>query len=56
MPAMSAVVSDVPAALDLEFAPVVLELGASAGLNLNWDRFAYAHPPWRRASMHLTSI
>ncbi len=27
------------------------ELGASAGLNLNWDRFAYAHPPWRRASV-----
>ncbi len=27
----------------------MLELGASAGLNLNWDRFAYAHPPWGRA-------
>lgn len=26
----------------------MLELGASAGLNLNWDRFAYAHPPWGR--------
>ena len=24
------------------------ELGASAGLNLNWDRFAYAHPAWGR--------
>jgi hypothetical protein len=26
----------------------MLELGASAGLNLNWDRFAYAHTPWGR--------
>jgi len=26
----------------------MLELGASAGLNLNWDRFAYAHPSWGR--------
>ncbi len=26
----------------------MLELGASAGLNLNWDRFAYAYPGWRR--------
>lgn len=26
----------------------MLELGASAGLNLNWDRFAYAHAPWGR--------
>lgn len=26
----------------------MLELGASAGLNINWDRFAYAHPPWGR--------
>jgi len=26
----------------------MLELGASAGLNLNWDRFAYAHPAWGR--------
>ncbi len=29
----------------------MLELGASAGLNLNWDRFAYAHAPWGRESM-----
>jgi hypothetical protein len=27
----------------------ILELGASAGLNLNWDKFAYAHPAWGRA-------
>jgi hypothetical protein len=27
------------------------ELGASAGLNLNWDRFAYQYPPWGRAGM-----
>ncbi len=26
----------------------MLELGASAGLNLYWDRFAFAHPPWSR--------
>jgi hypothetical protein len=26
----------------------MLELGASAGLNLNWDRFAYAYPGWGR--------
>lgn len=26
----------------------MLELGASAGLNLNWDRFAYAYPAWKR--------
>lgn len=26
----------------------MLELGASAGLNLSWNRFAYAHPPWGR--------
>jgi hypothetical protein len=26
----------------------MLELGASAGLNLNWDRFAYAYPAWGR--------
>jgi len=27
----------------------LFELGASAGLNLNWDRFAYAWPSWGRA-------
>lgn len=27
----------------------MLELGASAGLNLNWDRFGYTHPPWARS-------
>lgn len=27
------------------------ELGASAGLNLNWDRFAYAHPAWGRQAV-----
>lgn len=27
----------------------MLELGASAGLNLNWDRFAYTYGPWGRA-------
>lgn len=27
----------------------LLELGASAGLNLNWDRFAYAYSAWGRA-------
>lgn len=26
----------------------MLELGASAGLNLNWDRFAYAYTGWGR--------
>lgn len=26
----------------------MLELGASAGLNLNWDRFSYAYPVWAR--------
>ena len=26
----------------------MLEIGASAGLNLNWDHFAYAHSPWGR--------
>lgn len=26
----------------------MLELGASAGLNLNWDRFRYAYEPWGR--------
>ncbi len=30
----------------------MLELGASAGLNLSWDRFAYAHPPWGRAGVN----
>lgn len=29
----------------------MLELGASAGLNLNWDRFAYAHPAWGRSEV-----
>lgn len=29
----------------------MLELGASAGLNLNWDRFAYAYPGWQRQSV-----
>lgn len=29
----------------------MLELGASAGLNLNWDRFAYTYPAWKRASV-----
>lgn len=28
----------------------MLEIGASAGLNLNWDRFRYAFPPWNRRS------
>ena len=27
----------------------LLELGASAGLNLNWDRFAYTHAAWGKA-------
>lgn len=27
----------------------MLELGASAGLNLHWDKFAFAYPPWGRA-------
>lgn len=26
----------------------MLELGASAGLNLNWDRFCYTYPRWGR--------
>lgn len=29
----------------------MLELGASAGLNLNWDRFAYAYPAWGRQNV-----
>jgi hypothetical protein len=29
----------------------LFELGASAGLNLNWDRFAYAYPAWGRAGV-----
>jgi hypothetical protein len=28
----------------------MLELGASAGLNMNWDRFGFAHPPWKRSA------
>ncbi len=27
----------------------MLELGASAGLNLNWDQFAFVYPAWGRA-------
>lgn len=34
----------------------MLELGASAGLNLNWDRFAFAHPPWGRAGLNGPAI
>lgn len=34
----------------------MLELGASAGLNLNWDRFAYAYPAWGRAGVAGPSI
>jgi hypothetical protein len=34
----------------------MLELGASAGLNLNWDRFAFAHPPWGRAEINGPAI
>jgi hypothetical protein len=26
----------------------MLEIGASAGLNLNWDKFGYAYAPWGR--------
>lgn len=29
----------------------MLELGASAGLNLNWDRFAFAYPAWGRQNV-----
>lgn len=29
----------------------LFELGASAGLNLNWDRFAYSYPAWGRAGV-----
>jgi hypothetical protein len=28
----------------------MLELGASAGLNMNWDRFGFTHPEWNRTS------
>lgn len=34
-----------------EFSPQpfhMLELGASAGLNMNWDRFGFSHPAWKR--------
>jgi hypothetical protein len=34
----------------------MLELGASAGLNLNWDRFAFAHRPWGRAGLNGPAI
>lgn len=34
----------------------MLELGASAGLNLNWDRFAFAYPGWRRDGLKGPSI
>jgi hypothetical protein len=34
----------------------MLELGASAGLNLNWDRFAFLHPPWGRSQRDGPSI
>lgn len=34
----------------------MLELGASAGLNLNWDRFAFTHPPWGRSQLNGPAI
>ncbi|HEX5006107.1 MAG TPA: DUF2332 domain-containing protein [Hyphomonadaceae bacterium] len=34
----------------------MLELGASAGLNLNWDRFAYDYPAWGRDSVNGPNI
>jgi len=37
-----------------EFSPQpfhMLELGASAGLNLNWDRFGFAYEPWGRTGV-----
>lgn len=34
----------------------LLELGASAGLNLNWDKFGYAAPGWSRAGASSVQI